>query len=66
MGVDVSLDGSVIINPAKTSLSGKMELKGLKLRGKTIDVRVDGDTFHVTAAGRTQSSAIGTPIAIKN
>jgi hypothetical protein len=56
MGVDVSFDGTVTISPAKTALSNKMELKGLKLRGKSIDVTVDG---------KTQSSVIGTPVIIQ-
>ena len=63
MGVDVSFDGTITINP-QTSLSKKMELKGLKLRGKTIDISVDGDSFHVTAEGKTHSSTIGIPIVI--
>ena len=64
MGVEVSFDGTITINPKKTSLSKKMELKGLKLRGKTIDVAVDGDSFQVTVAGKTLSSAMGTPVVI--
>ena len=63
MGVEVSFDGTITIDP-KTSLSKKMELKGLKLRGKTMDVTVDGDLFKVTVDGKTHTSAIGTPVII--
>ena len=63
LGVDVSFDGTITIHP-KTALSKKMELKGLKLRGKVIDVLVNGDSFQATVDGKTYSSAIGTPVVI--
>ncbi len=62
MGVDVAFDGTITINPKKTSLSNKMEIKGLKLRGKNIDVSVDGDSFYVSVDGKTYSSNIGHPV----
>lgn len=64
MGIDVSFDGTITINPKKSSLSNKMELKGLELRGKSIDVSVNGDSFYVKVDGKTHSSTIGTPIVI--
>lgn len=65
-GIDVSFDGTITINPVKTSLSNKMGLKGLKLRGKNIDVSVDGNKFYITADGKKFSSGIGNPVVIEN
>jgi hypothetical protein len=64
-GIDVEFDGTIIINPVKSDLSHKMEIKGLKLRGKNIDVSVKGNKFYVLADGKNYSSEIGHPIAIK-
>jgi hypothetical protein len=62
MGIDVAFDGTITINPKKTTLSSKTEIKGLKLRNKTIDIAVDGDHFFVMVNGKKYSSDIGHPI----
>jgi hypothetical protein len=64
MGIDVEFDGTIIINPKKTTLSNKTEIKGLKLRGKNIDISVDGDKFQVFANGNKYSSDIGHPVKL--
>jgi hypothetical protein len=62
----VAFDGTITINPVKTSLSNKMVIKGLKLRGKNIDVSVDGNMFYVTVDSNKYSSNIGKPVRIEN
>lgn len=64
MGIDVAFDGTIIINPKKTILSNKMEIKGLKLRGKNIDISVDGDRFQVLVNGNKYASTIGHPVKL--
>jgi hypothetical protein len=64
MGIDVEFDGTIIIDPKKTTLSSKTEIKGLKLRGKNIDISVDGDKFQVFANGKKYSSDIGHPVKL--
>lgn len=41
-----------------------MEINGLKLRGKNIDVSVDGEKFHVTVNGKEYSSNLGHPVKL--
>ncbi len=65
-GTNVAFDGTITINPVKTSLSNKMVIKGLKLRGKNIDVSVDGNMFYVTVDSNKYSSNIGKPVRIEN
>jgi hypothetical protein len=64
LGIDVAFDGTIIINPKKTTLSNKMEIKGLKLRGKNIDISVDGDKFQVFVNGNKYASSIGHPVKL--
>ena len=64
-GIDVAFDGTITINPVKTALSNKMGLRGLKLRGKNIDVSLDGNNFYVMANDEKYSSIIGNPVVIK-
>ena len=66
LGVDVSLEGTITINPHRTSLSQKLGLTGLKIRRKTIDIAVDGDKFSVTVNNKIFSSTISNPVIIKD
>lgn len=60
-GVRSDFYGNVTINPVRTSLAHRLELKGLKIRGKTIDVAVDGGNYVVVCDGKKFSHVIGTP-----
>jgi hypothetical protein len=65
-GVKVSPNGAITINPVKTGLTNEMALKGLKIRGKTIDIFVRGEQYKVTTDGKTFSHKLGTPLVIEN
>lgn len=65
-GIDVAFDGTITIDPKKTSLSNKMEIKGLKLRGRNMDVSVYGNKFYVAKDGNKYYADIGHPVIIKN
>ena len=60
-GVRSDFYGNVTVNPVRTSLANKLELKGLKLRGKTIDITVDAGKYVVVCDGKRISNKIGTP-----
>ena len=66
MGIDVEFNGTITINPKKTTLSKTMDLKGLKLRGREIDISVDGDTYKVVSDGKSYTANIGSPVKIKS
>ena len=64
-GIDVAFDGTITINPVKTELANELNLKGLKIRGKSLDITVAGDTYEVISGGETHESNIGNPIVIE-
>jgi hypothetical protein len=63
-GVRVSVDGSITINPVPPSFSPGIELRGLKIRGKNIDICVNKGFFTVKADGKSIKSNVGRPIII--
>ena len=65
-GIDVAFDGTITIDPVKTKLANELNLKGLKIRGKTMDISVAGDTYEVVSGGDTFSNSLGTPTVIGN
>ena len=60
-GVRSDFYGNISINPVKTSLANNLQIKGLKLRGKTIDVTVNAGRYEVVCNGKKISNTIGTP-----
>jgi hypothetical protein len=65
LGIDVGFDGSITINPAKTELANEIEIKGLKIRGKTLDISVKGDQYEVLFDRKSVKEKIGNPILVK-
>jgi len=63
-GVKLEMDGTVTINPKLPSWSPQASLKGLKLRGSSIDISVAGHEFTVRAGNRVIPSKIGTPVRL--
>ena len=59
-GIRSDFYGNISINPVKTSLANNLEIKGLKIRGKTIDVRVNAGRYVVVCDGKKFSNTIGT------
>ena len=60
-GVRSDFYGNVSINPVKTRLANRLELKGLRIRGKTIDITVNRGKYVVLCDGKEFSNPIGTP-----
>jgi hypothetical protein len=60
-GVRSDFYGNISINPVKTSLANNLQIKGLKIRGKTIDVTVNAGKYEVVCDGKKISNTIGTP-----
>jgi len=65
-GIDVAFDGTVTINPVQTELASELSLKGLKIRGMTMDIAVSGDTYEVISGEKTFRNKIGYPTKIEN
>jgi hypothetical protein len=64
-GVSSDFDGNITINPIKTSLADNLELKGLKIRSKIIDIKITKDAYEVTEGGKIYAESIGKPVVIK-
>jgi hypothetical protein len=65
MGVSVSPDGTITINPHPPSFAPKVSLSGLRLRGRCLDIEVAGGQFTVTESGSTITSELGRPVVLK-
>ena len=65
-GINVDFNGDISINPVKTSLAKKLQIQGFKVRGKTLDVSVEGDKYEVRTGNKTVTNNLGTATIIKN
>jgi len=59
-GVNVRPDGDIAINPNSLPFARRLELKGLKVRGKTIDTRIDGQEYEVRCGAQKLHGKVGT------
>ena len=64
-GVSSDFDGNITINPIKTSLADNLELKGLKIRGKNIDITITKDSYEVAEGGKIYAESIGKAVVIR-
>ena len=51
LGVHVTPDGKITVNPNAPGFSSSLKLTGLHLRGRCLDIAVEGDQFTVTVGG---------------
>lgn len=65
-GISADFNGNISINPVKTSLANRLIIKGLKIRGKTLDVSIEGNRYEVTTGGKAFGNNVGTATIIKN
>ncbi|HEV2478944.1 MAG TPA: hypothetical protein VGS79_04745 [Puia sp.] len=65
-GISADFNGNISINPVKTTLANRLEIKGLKIRGKTLDVSVEGGKYEVSTGDKTFGNNLGTATIIKN
>lgn len=65
LGLTVSIDGHVTINPHKPLLSDYIEYKGVCIRGLCFDVRLENAAYELTdSTGKRIVSAYGEPVTI--
>jgi hypothetical protein len=63
-GVSVSPEGAITINPQPPTFSPQLKLTGLRLRGRCLDIEVDGGEFAVTEGGAETRSPVGTSVVL--
>jgi hypothetical protein len=64
-GVKVLANGDIVIQPRQLKWSIQNRLKGLNIRGTSIDISTDRVNFEVAVGGRTLRSKIGTAVRIR-
>jgi hypothetical protein len=64
-GISSDFEGNISINPVKTSLAENLELKGLKIRGKNINVKITKGSYEVSEGEKIHRESLGTPIILK-
>lgn len=60
-GVRAEFNGDLRIDPSPPSFARRMELSGLRLRGRVLDIRVDGQTYEIRDGERRIRQAVGQP-----
>ena len=60
-GVRAEFNGDLRIDPTPPAFAPRMELNGLRLRGRVLDIRVDGRTYEVREGQRRIRQAVGQP-----
>lgn len=63
-GIRASLDGTIRVSPATVLPAKKIRLDRFRLLGREIGLDIDGDTFTVTADGRTCTAKLGETVII--
>lgn len=64
-GVTVEMNGDIVIDPRPSTLASSMKLCGLKLRGRTLDIAIQGDRYEVGMAGEQVTAKIGQAVRIR-
>jgi hypothetical protein len=63
-GVGIAADGRITINPQPPEWSPRTRLTGLKARGRTLDIMVDGGAYQVNSGGKVLRGRVGTPLVV--
>lgn len=65
-GINIGFNGDITINPVKTSLANELQIKGFKVRGKSMDISVEGGRYEVRTGNKIFRNDLGTATIIKN
>ena len=63
-GVNVQPDGDIVIKPNRLPFAPRLSLKGLKMRGCVLDVRLEDGRYEVRSGGRTVKASIGQAVIV--
>lgn len=63
-GVSVCPDGQIVIKPNRLPFAPRLALKGLKIRGRTLDIEIDREHYKVRCDKRTIRSSIDNTVHI--
>lgn len=63
-GVDARFNGSVRVFPQPPIFAPQVRLRGLKLRGHTLDIDVNGERYRVVAGDKTLEARVGQSVIV--
>jgi hypothetical protein len=63
-GVSARPDGEVVIKPNRLPFAPRLALKGLKVRGCLLDVRIDDGRYEVRSGERTHRAPLGKAVVV--
>ena len=63
-GVSARPDGNILIKPNRLPFAPQLTLKGVKIRGRAFDVRMDGANYEVRSVGQTVPLPIGKAVVV--
>lgn len=63
-GIEIGLDGTITVSPQPPAFSRRIALRGLRIRGRKLDVIADMGNFAVRIGAKTLRSRVGIPIVI--
>ena len=63
-GVNARPDGDVVIRPNPLPFAPRLALKGLKVRGRSLDVRIDDGRYEVRSGGQRITASTGEAVLV--
>lgn len=64
-GVRADFNGDIRIDPRPPSFASQVKLQGLRLRGRVLDISVDGADYEVTDGMRSVRATVGKPTLVR-
>jgi len=64
-GVEAQFNGDIAIDPHRPAFAHRLALRGLKLRGLTLDIDVDGTTYEVRCGDKRIESKVGDAVVVR-
>lgn len=65
-GVRPEFDGSIHIDPHPPAMASRLELQGLRLLGRSLDIAIEGRQFQVRTGKESIRSQIGKEVVLQN
>jgi hypothetical protein len=63
-GVSAQPDGDLVIKPNRLPFAPKLSLKGLNVRGRSLEIRIDQAHYEVRSEGRTIRASTGETVLL--
>ena len=65
LGVSAEFDGRITVDPHPPAWASRIELAGLKIRGRSIDILLSDGRYEVRTGGRPVRAPIGQRVVVE-